>query len=547
MQPIISVTNSPVPTGHSSNLGSVSFGASGMYNFYCFNGYIYKIVSDDNDRILVYDKSDVSAKPIGNVYNPLYSDNNNTETVYSVNNISNAVGTSAPQSIAIEFINPVIPIADYYYQRADYFASDISVYEGQTYQIAPIFIGGILTSETEAPYEVDKKIGETTTGFDVYSYKNPQSSGALAIDIPGMTCDFGDMKLYPMAIPAGATVKNYSAMYFLNDNTGWLCETALNTPYAASPSQLSAQLLKTTDGGNTWTQIWNAPSDSIDYTQLDFVSDQTGWAVEMEGTDISLAKTIDGGKNWSKQLDGNTDINSLQFFDTHNGYIRQDDKIFKTSDGGSTWTDITPPTNNSPYGEYGYGIGTPYFCFLNPDIGWATGNLSGIAVVYYTDDEGKNWTKLWSIKGDQNNFLSGSCFWITFCNASDGWILLSGEDLVSGSLYRTTDGGMSFQKVNDFISDGRPLPMKLYFTDKSTGWIPTVHGAGWTVNGLMHTTDGGKTFDYIYISPDQYGECDCDDVIFTSQNIGFAFSGEHGCGSYIAGTTNGGKTWNLLR
>ncbi|MCL2336122.1 MAG: hypothetical protein FWC60_01740, partial [Firmicutes bacterium] len=59
-------------------------------------------------------------------------------------------------------------------------------------------------------------------------------------------------------------------------------------------------------------------------------------------------------------------------------------------------------------------------------------------------------------------------------------------------------------------------------------------------------TDGGKTFSSMYISPGQYGQCDCDDVIFTSANVGYAFSGDHGCGAYIAKTTDGGKTWGVL-
>jgi len=367
-QPPASEVNdvSPVPAGRPSNLFNVSAGASGMYSFYCFNGYIYQIVSDDSARILVYDKSDLSDQPIGSVYNPLYPDIKGDD-VYGVNGIKNEAGASVPQSIAILFINSIVPTPDYYYQRADYFASDIVVYNGQAYQIAPISIVGILTSETESPYAVDKIIGETTDGYDIYSYKNPKSPGELAVDIPGMTCDLGDIRLYPMAIPIGSIRQSYSAMSFLNDKTGWLCETTLSPPNNAGPSPLSAKLLKTVDGGKSWTPVWIAPDAASAFTQLDFINDKTGWAIEAEGsgTACSLMETADSGKSWRKQLSGTPFLSFLQFFDAS-------------------------------------------------------------------------------------------------------------------------------------------------------------------------------------ISPDEYGECDCDDVVFVSPRVGFAFSADYNYGSYIAGTTDGGETWNLI-
>jgi len=351
-----------------------------------------------------------------------------------------------------------------------------------------------------------------------------------------------------MAVPAGPVRQSYSAMSFSDDNTGWLCETTLSPSYISGPFPLSAQLLKTTDGGKSWTTVWTAPADSIGITQLDFVNEQTGWAVEKKSNGYSLVKSIDGGRSWTQQLAGTDAISSIQFFDTNTGYIRQGDMLLKTSDGGDTWADITPPTNNSPYGEYAYGLGTPYFFFLNASEGWATGNLSGTAVVYYTADGGTNWTKLWSVTADQDDFISGGAIAINFYNESDGWLLLSSSDIVGGLLYHTTDGGKSFRMIDyGYLSNGRPATMKLYFTGPESGWVPTIQGAGGTVNGLMYTSDGGKTFSNIYINPDQYGECDCDDVEFTSSNVGYAFSGDHGCGCYVAGTTDGGHTWKLLR
>jgi hypothetical protein len=182
-----------VPTGSPSQLSLISFGATGMTDFYCFNGCIYKIVGDTQGMILVYKPSEVSAEPIGNVTNPLSPNAKDTETVHGVNNAQSSKDTSAPQSIAIRMDGQ-------YYCRADYFINGTITNNNKAYSIAPVFIVGLITSEKLRAYQVDKKIGTSVEGYAVYSLKNPQMPDELAIDIPGMTCDIDSGKLYPLAI-----------------------------------------------------------------------------------------------------------------------------------------------------------------------------------------------------------------------------------------------------------------------------------------------------------------------------------------------------------
>jgi photosystem II stability/assembly factor-like uncharacterized protein len=54
-------------------------------------------------------------------------------------------------------------------------------------------------------------------------------------------------------------------------------------------------LRQTTDGGQSWTVL-------IDITwtpQLDFVSEQIGWAVATAGKEVALVYTDNGGLHWS--------------------------------------------------------------------------------------------------------------------------------------------------------------------------------------------------------------------------------------------------------
>ena len=55
-------------------------------------------------------------------------------------------------------------------------------------------------------------------------------------------------------------------------------------------------LEQTRDGGQTWTRtktvLWHG--------QLDFVSDQAGWAIAHLGGSTALLKTTDGGQTWAE-------------------------------------------------------------------------------------------------------------------------------------------------------------------------------------------------------------------------------------------------------
>lgn len=181
------------PTGSSSQLGMISHGGTGMYNFFCFDGCIYEFDGDSQGMILAYDPSEVSAKPIGNTYNLLIPDAAYMFPVYSVNNVRNAEGAHGAQSIAIQEYGQ-------YYCRADYFMKDTVTYKNDNFLIAPVSIAGDLDPEKFAPYQTDKKIGKTDEGFEVYSLKNPEKQDELAVDIPVMMCDIGLGKLYPLAI-----------------------------------------------------------------------------------------------------------------------------------------------------------------------------------------------------------------------------------------------------------------------------------------------------------------------------------------------------------
>lgn len=216
-----------------------------------------------------------------------------------------------------------------------------------------------------------------------------------------------------------------------------------------------AHLLKTTDGGTTW-QIIHTFSSTVD--DLKFYNEYTGWSIETELNGY-LSKTTNGGFDWE----------GFDYFNTFNGIFGKiglidensiiitalslDDGniIFKTSDGGTTWTEI-PVTDNLIGGR---------IQFIDENIGWIESDFK----LYKTTDGGYNW---------QMQVESVHDFF--FVNENLGWYIINNQ------IYRTTDGGDSW--ISQFSGTNNAL-YTLSFFDQNNGWISGDSGT------ILYTPNGG--------------------------------------------------------
>jgi photosystem II stability/assembly factor-like uncharacterized protein len=124
-------------------------------------------------------------------------------------------------------------------------------------------------------------------------------------------------------IPATASL---SKILFVDANTGWLVGVE------SSPSWVGL-IMKTTDGGFTWTQQTNHCFNEI--YDVWFADANTGW-VTSDGP--QLQKTTNGGINWNVQTISSTSfLNSVQFVDANTGWcVGEMGQIFYTNNGGGT-------------------------------------------------------------------------------------------------------------------------------------------------------------------------------------------------------------------
>lgn len=165
-----------------------------------------------------------------------------------------------------------------------------------------------------------------------------------------------------------------------------------------------AFVLSSSDGGASWTSrdLSKKLSMLIDAhfsTPLEGVVVGGSLKLPMRCTAL---RTTDGGETWEEVFASDT-TNSLcwkvQFPSANVGYIAVQDAgtgdptFAKTTDGGVTWTELPLP-GNVPYS--GIGVG-----FVTDDIGWMAADTAKLPV-YRTYDGGLTWEKDASLKGPIN-------------------------------------------------------------------------------------------------------------------------------------------------
>ncbi len=245
-------------------------------------------------------------------------------------------------------------------------------------------------------------------------------------------------------------------------------------------------LLVTSNGGESWSQLYRFDQTTPVFS-VAFLDEQTGWAIAgQQGSEkMTVLHTIDGGRSWqtaTKELprlslfDG---AGFFRFFDRQNGLIADANAlgllILRTQDGGLTWH----ASERKPLPQNSVGQVT----FLSPTEGWfvAQGRKDEVNGLYRMTD-GETWRKT-------GQFLNGDTpYGLAFSSAANGAMLVERYPVNGVSewhLLRTTDGGSTWIDhpfPQSFQLTG--LYVRLVFADDRHGWISAA-------NGLVRTEDGG--------------------------------------------------------
>jgi photosystem II stability/assembly factor-like uncharacterized protein len=253
------------------------------------------------------------------------------------------------------------------------------------------------------------------------------------------------------------------------------------------------EFTRTTDGGASWTSgIIDVVDSTLKITNISPVSGTTAWAGAFDETagQGGVFKTIDGGASWSAQnttayTNAASWFNVVHFFDANVGITMGDPigsglgefEIYRTTDGGTTWTALAAAALPNPLsGEYGYNGG---FVALG-DTMWFTTNKGRL---YRTSDRGVTWSVFNSPLTDFGSATdSGS---VDFSTTSNGCLLRTQG--TTYTFYTTTNGGQTWSAATPFTGTRRILT----YIPGTTTIVATSQAAP---VGTSVSTDNGATW-----------------------------------------------------
>jgi photosystem II stability/assembly factor-like uncharacterized protein len=245
------------------------------------------------------------------------------------------------------------------------------------------------------------------------------------------------------------------------------------------------------------------------------------------------------------------------------GGLRQaQDHVFRTQDGGETWQDVTPPQPAPAAGEKTTANGF----FRDASMAWIIYGSETVLptpflYLWFTRDGGATWQY-----SPIDTSISPESFipwFIDFTDALHGWLLLylgAGMSHNYVALLGTTDGGLTWNTLvtpEDSVDIQGCAKTGMVFFDASDGWLARECKGLYPAPHIMHTTDGGVTWERIEppppaASPNLFTDYTCDmaspnpfsasTVIMVMKCLSMAdFLTEK---DYVYSTADGGISWN---
>jgi photosystem II stability/assembly factor-like uncharacterized protein len=308
---------------------------------------------------------------------------------------------------------------------------------------------------------------------------------------------------------------------------------------------------KTVDGGVNWTPLFDKQDISSIGALAVAPSDHntiyvgTGEAAIRGNTTYGTGvyKSVDGGKNWKNiGLRDTRQIGALIAHPNNPDIVlvaalghafgpNAERGIFRTSDGGKTWTNVLSKDENTGGIDVVFDPHNPNVVFASlwqarrqPWFFSSGGPGSGL---YKSEDNGVTWKQLTG-NGLPDGILGRIGISVSGADSNRIYAIIEAKE---GGIFRSDDGGEKWTKVND---DGRFRQRAWYFSKiyADPKSVDTVYVLN---TGAFKSVDGAKTFNLL---PARHG--DHHGLWIDPQNpnrIGNANDG----GASIS--MDGGKTW----
>jgi photosystem II stability/assembly factor-like uncharacterized protein len=272
---------------------------------------------------------------------------------------------------------------------------------------------------------------------------------------------------------------------------------------------VGAGVMKTTDSGATWSQV--ATDTSKGFVVVTGLDASTVWVIDLEN---KVLKSGDGGATWTVLAKLPRRALSLVALDADTLLVGTEFGLYRSSDAGATFKVVSPS-------------GTKWTSLVveSPSRIWALG-----AELHLSTDKGASWTAaptglklsalsgdgagaLWAVGGDETIAVSiDGGPWVRQHARDGGEALLdvfASDPLhvwaidAKGGVYRTADGGAGWEEQRATLPTGA---MALYGIARDRLWASGEQGLANTTNGASwtHSTPGlDRTLTSVWVSDTQ--------------------------------------------
>lgn len=237
----------------------------------------------------------------------------------------------------------------------------------------------------------------------------------------------------------------------------------------------------TKDAGENWKSIGYPELPGLFYIfAADFITHDTGWVAGYDYGSANhmqnLYKTTDGGSTWTSMY---TNVESQGFYqvggfgdmfwiDSNRGFLtgtNSDPFLVRTLNGGQSWNRVPLPSN----------IYRPYINdiqFRNATEGWIVG---GAGYVLKSTDSGQSWTKL-NMGTDLNGFSR-----IVFPGPNKVWLFGAEHFTQRPMVYQSNNGGSTW--TTEYVDNYPYTPQAATALNDGQVWVGTGMG---TIQKVAH-------------------------------------------------------------
>ena len=299
-------------------------------------------------------------------------------------------------------------------------------------------------------------------------------------------------------------------------------------------------ILSTSDGGDHWTRQ-QLPDSVNRINAVKCVDSLDVWAmgskmINTDGTaEAALYHSLDGGKTWKLQFTDNyvsgidLSFTNIAFINKQKGCLVGRAKMFMSNDSGKTWQKCEPGN--------GY-----YF----QDVQFAdTSRLYAVAEggVFRSMDGGTSWTKMNINLFDENdNALS-----LFTVSVTGKRVLILGNKSSQCRSLSPWEQPDNTTFAPSFISPSYSLE-RVFFSDDKHGWVVGKYGSGPGFSGqvILHTNDGGKSWNRQYAKAihTDIPAYRLNDVRFADSLNGWAVGSSMSTSGCFLRTIDGGRSWS---